>query len=122
MDAANPLCRFLPLVIGLWALVGCQSDSGVRARGQQPQDPRAPIAPPISPPAMPPGSPYAPLSPSTPPAPSGVVPAVPGAPVPGSPVPPGPRDPSVVKAGAVTPGPSVKTILTAAERLKNAAG
>jgi parvulin-like peptidyl-prolyl isomerase len=82
MDAANPLCRFVMLGVGLIAVLGCQTDdSGVRARGQIPQDPLAPIAPPPMPPVSQP-APYpllgsaAPIAPAGPMAP--LAPAAPG--------------------------------------------
>jgi hypothetical protein len=73
--AANPLCRFLVLAVGLLAVIGCQSDdSGSRARSQMPQDPLAPVAPPVMPP-VPPITPTVPYTPGVPSAP--IVPTVP---------------------------------------------
>lgn len=114
MDAANPLCRFLMLAVGLLAVLGCKSDaSGERVRAQMPQDPLAPIAPPPMPPPAS-GTPYSatPIVPSTPTPPSGVVPAIPGAPVVGSPVPPSAK-------GPVVPVSGVKNLATATDLLKH---
>lgn len=110
MDAAKPLARFLPLVVGLCALMGCRADAPL-ARAQSPLDPIAPIAPPPMPPAGTPVplEPLAPIAPGAPPAPTGVVPAIPGGPVAGAPVPAG------VKVAGFT---NVKTVTTAAELLK----
>jgi peptidyl-prolyl cis-trans isomerase SurA len=120
MEAANPLCRWLLLAAGLAAVIGCQSDaSPAKVRGQMPSEPVVPLAP-IAPPPMPPGAPpssftpIAPIAPISPGAPTpGVVPAIPGAAVPGSQVPPGAK-------GQVVPavGTSMKSVATAAERLK----
>jgi parvulin-like peptidyl-prolyl isomerase len=65
MDAANPLCRWLLLVAGLAAVVGCQSSGSggyARGRGQVPAEPGGPMAPPrpVTPGARVPGSPASP--------------------------------------------------------------
>ena len=115
MDAANPLCRWLLLAVGLVAVIGCQSDAaGMKARGQLPQEPIAPPAPPPDPGA--PISPIAPIAPLPPTGgpPVGSVSPISSAPVAGSPVPPGAK--GVVPASFVGP----KKMINAAELLKRA--
>jgi parvulin-like peptidyl-prolyl isomerase len=106
MDASNPLCRFLMLGVGLFALLGCRSDdAGGRARAQMPPDPYAPIAPPPTPP--PGAAPLTPLPPLPPAGPGGPVVTAgavpPGGPLFGGPVPPGVRGAPVVPVGGTVP-------------------
>lgn len=111
MDAANPLCRLLLLAAALAAVIGCQSDAGVTARGQLPQEPLAP--PPMPPPGTGGGfTPIAPLAPSAP-AP-GVTPAVPGTTVAGTAVPS-----AATAKGQVVVTAAARKAFTPAELLKS---
>jgi parvulin-like peptidyl-prolyl isomerase len=113
MEAANPLCRWLLLAVGLIAVIGCQSDAiGSKARGQLPTEPIGPIAPP--PPSGGPSSSYTPIAPIAPTAPAvsgapvgatGVVPAIPGA-VTGLPVSPSDKG-TVENVGFTSAKPAV---------------
>jgi peptidyl-prolyl cis-trans isomerase SurA len=122
MEAANPLCRLLLLAAALTAVIGCQSDTGAKARGQIPQDPLAPVAPPLTPPPGASGSftPIAPLTPAVPGAPiapgaPGVTPVLPGTAVPGSPVPPTAKGSPVINTSYA----AVSKPAAPAELLKN---
>ena len=130
MDAGNSLCRYLLMAAAMASAIGCQSNaSGLKARGQMPQDPRPPITTGPASTAPSTSDPFAPIAPLAPPslmppnAPSGVVPANSVKPIVGTPVPAEARTwPSANPSGEVVPAVytgSLRKIPSVVEMLKN---